>query len=73
MKNIISIENVSFGYNKENILNDIILSIDEGDYVGIVGCNGSGKSTLLKLLMGQLNPTKGKIKIFNEEVSKLPL
>lgn len=70
MKNIISIENVSFGYNKENILNDIILSIDEGDYVGIVGCNGSGKSTLLKLLMGQLNPTKGKIKIFNEEVSK---
>ena len=70
MKNIISIENVSFGYNKENILNDIILSIDEGDYVGIVGWNGSGKSTLLKLLMGQLNPTKGKIKIFNEEVSK---
>ena len=70
MKNIISIENVSFGYNKENILNDIILSIDEWDYVGIVGCNGSGKSTLLKLLMGQLNPTKGKIKIFNEEVSK---
>lgn len=70
MKNIISIENVSFGYNKENILNDIILSIDEGDYVGIVGCNGSGKSTLLKLLMGQLNPNKGKIKIFNEEVSK---
>ena len=35
MKNIISIENVSFGYNKDNILNDIILSIDEGDFVGI--------------------------------------
>ncbi|MEG0855972.1 MAG: metal ABC transporter ATP-binding protein [Terrisporobacter sp.] len=70
MKNIISIENVSFGYNKDNILDDIMLSIDEGDFVGIVGCNGTGKSTLLKLLTGQLNPSNGKIKIFNEEVSK---
>ena len=70
MKNIISIENVSFGYNKDNILNDIILSIDEGDFIGIVGCNGSGKSTLLKLLIGQLNPSKGKIKFFDEEMSK---
>ncbi|WP_297131157.1 metal ABC transporter ATP-binding protein [Terrisporobacter sp.] len=70
MKNIISIENVSFGYNKDNILNDIMLSIDEGDFVGIVGCNGSGKSTLLKLLIGQLNPSKGKVKFFNEEISK---
>ena len=33
MKNIISIENVSFAYNKENVLQDIILSIDEGDFV----------------------------------------
>ncbi len=70
MKNIISIENVSFGYNKDNILNDIMLSIDEGDFVGIVGCNGSGKSTLLKLLIGQLNPSKGKVKFFNEDISK---
>ena len=70
MKNIISIENVSFGYNKDNILNDIILSVDEGDFVGIVGCNGSGKSTLLKLLIGQLTPSKGKVKFFNEEISK---
>lgn len=70
MKNIIYIENVSFGYNKDNILNDIMLSIDEGDFVGIVGCNGSGKSTLLKLLIGQLNPSKGKVKFFNEDISK---
>lgn len=70
MKNIISIENVSFAYNKENVLQDIILSIDEGDFVGIIGCNGSGKSTLMKLLIGQLNPSKGKIKLFNEDLDK---
>lgn len=70
MKNIISIENVSFAYNKENVLQDIILSIDEGDFVGIIGCNGSGKSTLMKLLIGQLSPSKGKIKLFNEDLDK---
>lgn len=70
MKNIISIENVSFAYNKENVLEDIILSIDEGDFVGIIGCNGSGKSTLMKLLIGQLNPSKGKIKLFSEDLDK---
>ena len=70
MKNIISIENVSFAYNKENVLQDIILSIDEGDFVGIVGCNGSGKSTLMKLLIGQLTPSKGKIKLFDEDLDK---
>ena len=70
MKNIISIENVSFAYNKENVLEDIILSIDEGDFVGIVGCNGSGKSTLMKLLIGQLSPSNGKIKLFNEDIGK---
>ena len=64
MKNIISIENVSFAYNKENVLQDIILSVDEGDFVGIIGCNGSGKSTLAKIIMGILTPDSGKI-IFN--------
>ena len=70
MRNIISVENVSFAYNKENVLEDIILSIDEGDFAGIVGCNGSGKSTLMKLLIGQISPSKGKIKLFDEELSK---
>ena len=70
MKNIISIENVSFAYNKENVLKDITLSIDEGDFVGIVGCNGSGKSTLMKLLIGQISPSKGQIKLFNEDLDK---
>ncbi|WP_455538378.1 metal ABC transporter ATP-binding protein [Terrisporobacter sp.] len=70
MKNIISIENMSFSYSNENILDNIILSIDEGDFVGIFGCNGSGKSTLMKLLIGQLSPSSGKIKLFNEELSK---
>ncbi len=67
---IISVENVSFSYNKENVLRNISLSIEQGDFVGILGCNGSGKSTLMKLLIGQLSPSNGKIKLFDEDLSK---
>ena len=73
MKNIISVENVSFAYNKENILQDIIMYVDEGDFVGIVGCNGSGKSTLMKLLIGQLTPSKGKINYLMKNYQKVKI
>lgn len=61
MKNTLKLDNVSFGYNNDLILKDINLSINEGEYVGIIGVNGSGKSTLLKLILGILKPTKGTI------------
>ena len=63
MKNIISVENVSFAYNKENVLQDIIMYVDEGDFVGIVGCNGSGKSTLAKHFNVLLQPSEGHINV----------
>lgn len=66
MKEIIKLEKVSFCYKVKPILQDINLSIDEGDFIGIIGPNGGGKTTLLKLLMGMLIPHTGKIKIFGE-------
>jgi len=44
-------------------LNDISLTIQKGETIGIIGPNGSGKSTLLKLIAGVSQPTKGTIKI----------
>jgi zinc transport system ATP-binding protein len=69
---IIEIKNLSFSYDKDNVLEDINLCIDEKDFLAIIGPNGGGKSTLLKLLLG-INKTKsGSIKIYNEEAkSKL--
>ncbi len=61
---IISVENLSFAYNSNNVLNDISFSVNEGDYVGLVGPNGSGKTTLIKLILGLLNPKKGNILLF---------
>ncbi|SCG82744.1 zinc transport system ATP-binding protein [Proteiniborus sp. DW1] len=61
---IVRVDNLSFGYEKRRVLNNISFEINKRDYVGIVGANGSAKSTLLKLMMGFLKPNDGNIKIF---------
>ncbi|MBS0626860.1 MAG: ABC transporter ATP-binding protein [Verrucomicrobia bacterium] len=59
----ISLENVSFGYDKTLILEHVNFSIQSGEFVGIFGPNGGGKTTLLKLLMGFIQPNRGKISL----------
>lgn len=58
---LLSLKNVSFGYNDEDVLCDINLDIKRGEFIGIVGLNGSGKSTLLKLILGVNKPTSGEV------------
>lgn len=62
MEELISLKDISFSYdNQSEILNNLNLTINKGDFIGLVGENGSGKSTLLKLLLGVVKPTKGNI------------
>lgn len=67
----IKIKNVSFTYRhgKEQIINDITLSIPAGQKIALVGENGSGKTTLVKLICGLLTPTKGEIQIGGRTLS----
>lgn len=59
---IIKIENLSFGYGSQNeILRNINLNVENGEFVCIVGENGSGKSTLVKCILGLNNVEKNKI------------
>ncbi|HPP31473.1 MAG TPA: ATP-binding cassette domain-containing protein, partial [Soehngenia sp.] len=63
---IINIENLNFIYNigtpfEKKALDDISISIEEGDFVGLIGHTGSGKSTLVQHLNGLIKPTSGKI------------
>tara|TARA_B110000116_G_C16800175_1_gene569769 strand:- start:3662 stop:4453 length:792 start_codon:yes stop_codon:yes gene_type:complete len=61
--NLIDFNSVSGGYNGELTLNDINLTIQRGDFIGLLGPSGSGKTTLLKAMLGDINLYSGSIKI----------
>jgi zinc transport system ATP-binding protein len=67
---VVFLENASFSYGKGHVLNNVTLSLSEGDFVGIIGPNGGGKTTLLKLMLGVLRPTGGKVLLMGDEPAK---
>lgn len=60
---VAELTDVSFAYESRPIIKKFSTLISRGDKIGIVGPNGAGKSTLIKLLLGQLQPTAGKIRL----------
>jgi ATP-binding cassette subfamily F protein uup len=62
-KVVAELEHVSKGFGDKQVIRDCSTIIQRGDRVGIVGANGAGKSTLVKLILGQLAPDSGVIKL----------
>lgn len=71
----ITLENVSFTYpgNSEPVLRDINLTVQQGQFVALVGPNGSGKTTLVSLLLRFFEPTSGTIKIDGVDIRDVDL
>ncbi|MGQ9638644.1 MAG: metal ABC transporter ATP-binding protein, partial [Thermodesulfobacteriota bacterium] len=65
---VVSVRNLSFHYNSEEVLADVSLEIDKGDYVGLVGPNGSGKTTFIRNLLGLLRPSTGTVSLFGRSL-----
>ncbi|WP_314410691.1 ATP-binding cassette domain-containing protein [Pseudomonas kuykendallii] len=63
-KQVIVVEHVSFAHpGGPKLIDDFSMVLQRGDRIGLLGANGTGKTTLLKLLLGDLQPTSGKVSI----------
>lgn len=58
---LIECDKVGFSYDGKNVISDLSFSVENGDYLCIVGENGAGKSTLVKGILGLIKPSSGKI------------
>ncbi len=58
---VVEIADVSFSFGEETVLADVSLTVNAGDFVGIIGPNGGGKTTLLRLALGVLKPHRGSV------------
>jgi zinc transport system ATP-binding protein len=63
MSGAIELERVSFSYGGPLVLEDIDLTVEQGEFIGLVGPNASGKSTLLKVILGLFRPTTGRVRV----------
>ena len=70
----LEMQNVDFSFDKDPVLENVNLSINLGEFIGIIGPNGGGKTTLLKLILGFLKPVKGKVQFFlpNKNMGYVP-
>lgn len=64
----IEVRNLDFSYEKTPVLSNVNFSVNQGDFLAIIGPNGGGKSTLMKLIVGLLKPSAGEVRVFGEKV-----
>lgn len=66
----VELKDVTFTYHEQPVLEDINFTMEEKDFVAVIGPNGGGKSTLLKLILGLIKPEKGEVKVFGRKPDK---
>jgi len=73
-QNVIEIRNLSYSYNEsDEVLQNIDLTIKNGEWLGIMGKTGSGKTTFIKTLTRMIDPPQGSVRIFGLDVKQWPL
>ncbi|KAA6348936.1 High-affinity zinc uptake system ATP-binding protein ZnuC [termite gut metagenome] len=63
---LIAIHNLSVAYDRRIVLHDVNLTVNEHDFLGIIGPNGGGKTTLIKTILGLLKPAGGDIRFYKK-------
>src|SRR3546814_6056457 len=62
-KLVAELENVSFAYDAQPIIKDLSTTILRRDRIGLIGPNGAGKTTLIKVILGELEPKQGQVRL----------
>ncbi|MCL2214918.1 MAG: ABC transporter ATP-binding protein/permease [Treponema sp.] len=69
----IEIQDLCFSYNDQTVLENISLTVNRGQWLGVMGKTGAGKSTLIKTFMRLLDPPSGSVRVFSLDVRDWPL
>ena len=69
MRPFVELEGVGVSYGEVRVLDGINLTVEPGDFLGIIGPNGSGKTTLLRVMLGLLEPQEGSVRLFGQPPS----
>jgi zinc transport system ATP-binding protein len=67
---LVTVEDLSVYYDGLLALEDVSLSVNAGDFVGIIGPNGGGKTTLLKVILGLVKPARGRVSVMGQTPEK---
>ena len=72
-KEVVKLENISFSFGERKVLENINISVNQGEIAGLLGPNGVGKSTIFNLITGLIKPSYGSIKIDSKTVNEYPI
>jgi len=70
---MLELKNISFVAENKKIIDDISLTVNDGEILLFTGPNGGGKTTLAKIMMGIVTPTSGKILLDGEDITDMPI
>ena len=70
---ILRTEHLMKQYRKRKVVNDVSISVSQGEIVGLLGPNGAGKTTTFYMVVGLISPDEGKIYLDSEDITRLPM
>jgi branched-chain amino acid transport system ATP-binding protein len=70
--NVLTVQNLAVSYGHIQAIRKVDLTVDQGEFVVLLGSNGAGKSTLLHALLGEVRPSRGSIIFMGQDITQWP-